>query len=114
MFPKRRVGHLHPTKPRATSQQTGPASTPPRWQLHESFARSHSPEDSFSRDRERSPEVSFPGSVLDGSGVAATPPVAKSGLEPVGHFGDDTFLISSRLTRLDTEFAQDASLPIPN
>jgi F-box and WD-40 domain protein CDC4 len=114
MMPKRRAGYLHPTNPRATSQQTGPASTPTRWQLQESFARSPNPGDNFSNIRERSPDHSFPTSVLDGPGVAATPPIAESDLEPVGPFADDTSFTPSRLTPLDTGAAQDASLPSPS
>jgi F-box and WD-40 domain protein CDC4 len=113
-LPKRRTGHHHLSNLRATSQQPGSASTPPRWQLQESFARSPNPEDSFSNNRERSPHHSFPSSVLDGPGVAATPPIAESDLEPVGPFADDTSFTPSRLTPLDTGSAQDASLPSPS
>jgi F-box and WD-40 domain protein CDC4 len=108
--PKRR----HPINLAATAQQTGPASTPPRWQLQDSFARSPNPENSFFSHRERSSEHSFSTTVLDGPGVAATPPIAESDLEPVGPFADDTSFTPSRLTPLDTGSAQDASLPSPS
>lgn len=81
-----------------------------RWQLHESFAGpSTSEDDSF-----ESPEHSFSRSVLDGPGVAATPPIAESDMEPVGPYIEDTSFASARLTPLDTGSAQDASLPSPS
>ncbi|CAE7178764.1 hypothetical protein PTNB73_03410 [Pyrenophora teres f. teres] len=113
-MPKPRIPHLHNTKLRATSQQIGPGYAPPRWQLQESFAEPAHSGPSNSNHREASPEPSFPTSVLDGPGVAATPPIAESDLEPVGPFADDSSFSSSRLTPLDTTSVQDASLPSPS
>lgn len=112
-LPKPRSGQSHRSNLRATSQQTGPASTPPRWQLQGPLAGPPRAEGSFN-DREQSPEHPFSTSVLDGPGVAATPPIAESDLEPVGPFADDTSFTTSRLTPLDTGSAQDASLPSPS
>jgi F-box and WD-40 domain protein CDC4 len=56
------------------------------------------------------------GSVVDGPGIAATPPIAETDLEPIGPFtaNDRSFQQSARPTPLDTVSAQDASLPSPS
>ncbi|CAN9086539.1 unnamed protein product [Alternaria alternata] len=113
-LPKLRNNNLHSSKPRATSQQIGPNQTPPRWRLQESSARSSHSRGSLSDDREPTPEPSFPTGVFDGPGVAATPPIAESDLEPGGPFAEDASFTPSRLTPLDTTSAQDVSLPSPS
>ncbi|KAI4924189.1 uncharacterized protein J4E92_007270 [Alternaria infectoria] len=110
----RTAAHLHNSKLRTTSQQIAPDETPPRWRLQESGARSSHSSGSLSDHREPSPEHAFPTGVFDGPGVAATPPIAESDLEPVGPFADDASFTPSRLTPLDTTSAQDASLPSPS
>ncbi|KAF1945344.1 WD40 repeat-like protein [Clathrospora elynae] len=110
---KSRAGPLLKTGLRATSQ-TRPAHVPPHFQLQELFAGTTHAEGGLSGTRGRSAERSFPTSVLDGPGVAATPPIAESDLEPVGPFADDTSFTPSRLTPLDIAAAQDASLPSPS
>lgn len=100
---------------KSKSQQSGRSShTPPRWQLQESFAGPSNTEGSSFDSQDHSSEQSFPTSVLDGPGVAATPPIAESDMEPVGPFVDDASFASARLTPLDTGSAQDASLPSPS
>ncbi|KAH7083277.1 WD40-repeat-containing domain protein [Paraphoma chrysanthemicola] len=97
-----------------SSQQPGRTQPPPRWQLQEpSDGPSNADNGSFGA-YEMSPERSFPTSILDGPGVAATPPIAESDREPAGPFVDDASFSSARLTPLDTGSALDASLPSPS
>jgi F-box and WD-40 domain protein CDC4 len=102
------------TNHRSSSQQHGRSQPPPRWQLQESSAGPSDTASGSFAPHEQSPERSFPTSVLDGPGVAATPPIAESDREPAGPFADDESFSSSRLTPLDTGSAQDASLPSPS
>ncbi|KAF2642599.1 WD40 repeat-like protein [Massarina eburnea CBS 473.64] len=57
--------------------------------------------------------VSTP-SIMDGPGIAATPPIADSDLEPVGPFASTDIPYAQRPTPIDTLAAQDASLPSPS
>lgn len=63
-------------------------------------------------------EHAFSTAVVDGPGIAATPPIADTDLEPVGPFAasDLSFTQAGRPTPapLDTLAAQDASLPSPS
>ncbi|KAH7383236.1 WD repeat-containing protein pop1 [Pyrenochaeta sp. MPI-SDFR-AT-0127] len=113
-LPKTRTGTLLRTNLNATSPQTGRSQAPPRWQLQESFAGPSNVEGSSFESQEHSPGHPFATSILDGPGVAATPPIAESDMEPVGPFANDTSFVNSRLTPLDTGSAQDASLPSPS
>lgn len=71
-------------------------------------------EDSSFDSLDNSDEHSFSTSVVDGPGVAATPPIAESDMEPVGPFAHDSSFPAARLTPLDIGSAQDASLPSPS
>jgi F-box and WD-40 domain protein CDC4 len=106
-LPKVRVGSSLRNSHRSTSQQPGRTQAPPRWQLHEQSA---GPSGAY----EQSPERSFSASTLEGPGVAATPPIADSDMEPAGSFVDADSFSPGRLTPLDTGSAQDASLPSPS
>ncbi|CAO2655936.1 Nn.00g047390.m01.CDS01 [Neocucurbitaria sp. VM-36] len=108
-LPKPRTGPL----PNAHPKDHHPQFTE-RWKLQEPFAGPSNTGDSSFESHEPSPEPSFSTSVLDGPGVAATPPIAESDMEPVGPFTDDTSFATARLTPLDTGSAQDASLPSPS
>lgn len=99
---------------KSTSQQGSRTQPPPRWQLQESSAGPSTTGPGLCAPREQSPERSFPTTVLDGPGAAATPPIAESDLEPAGPFADDESFSSARLTPLDIGSAQDASLPSPS
>ncbi|KAF1911210.1 WD40-repeat-containing domain protein [Ampelomyces quisqualis] len=99
---------------RPASQLAGRIHPPPRWQLQESSAGPSNSGAGPFVPRERSPERSFPTSILDGPGVAATPPIAESDREPAGPFADEDTFSPARLTPLDTGSAQDASLPSPS
>ena len=113
-LPKAKAGSSLRHSHRATSQQAGRTHAQPRWQLREpSAGPSNAGAGSF-RAYEQSPDRSFPASVLDGPGAAATPPTVESDLEPAGPFADDDSFSPSRLTPLDTGSAQDASLPSPS
>lgn len=59
---------------------------------------------------------SFPTSVVDGPGIAATPPIAETDLEPIGPFAtnESPYAQASRPPPLNTLAAQDASLPSPS
>ncbi|KAF2036724.1 WD40 repeat-like protein [Setomelanomma holmii] len=82
--------------------------------LQESSAGPSSTEAASFDIYEMSSERSFPTTVLDGPGVAATPPIAESDREPAGPFADESSFSSARLTPLDTGSALDASLPSPS
>ncbi|EUC45853.1 hypothetical protein COCMIDRAFT_94321 [Bipolaris oryzae ATCC 44560] len=113
-LPKTRPSPFPKPSARATSQQLGLGRTPSRRHLREAFVASAQPEGSHSNQREHSPEHSFPTGVVDGPGVAATPPIAESDLEPVGPFTEHGSFSASRLAPLDTNSVQDASLPSPS
>lgn len=78
-------------------------------QLQQSFAGP-------SRLQEGSTNHPLRTSVMDTPGIAATPPIAETDLEPVGPFAtaDSSFTQTGRPTPLDTLSAQDASLPSPS
>lgn len=114
-----------PTTPETYKGGLGSSRLPKSRQgpLHRSSVRLHPREESAapthsaagpSNQREQSPEHTFSTGVVDGPGVAATPPIAESDLEPVGPFAQDGSFSASRLTPLDTNSAQDASLPSPS
>jgi F-box and WD-40 domain protein CDC4 len=52
--------------------------------------------------------------VTDNLGIAATPPIADTDLEPVGPFASTDIPFAQRPTPLNTLVAQDASLPSPS
>lgn len=114
------VDSLKPSKSRASSsrlrssQMSGRAQIPPRWRLEDSSAGPSNSERTSFGSQDHNPEQSLPTSILDGPGVAATPPIAESDLEPAGPFVEDSSFSSTRLTPLDTGSAQDASLPSPS
>ncbi|KAL6708989.1 SCF ubiquitin ligase complex subunit cdc4 [Coniothyrium glycines] len=112
--PRPKAGSLLKVNARTSSKQSGQNQLPPRWQLQESFAGPSNVEGSSSGNQERMSDHSFAATVLDGPGVAATPPIAESDMEPVGPFVDDAAFTASRLTPLDTGSALDASLPSPS
>ncbi|KAH8730859.1 WD40-repeat-containing domain protein [Phaeosphaeriaceae sp. PMI808] len=113
-LPKIKVGSSLRTSHRATSQQADRIQPQPRWQISESSAGPSNTGACSFEQREQSPEQSFSASILDGPGVAATPPIAESDREPAGLFADDESFSSTRLTPIDTGSAQDASLPSPS
>lgn len=113
-LPKPRPGPLHRPGVRAASHHLGLGRTPSKWHLRESSAGPAYSASNPSSQREDSPEHAFSMGVVDGPGVAATPPIAESDLEPVGPFAQDSSFSASRLTPLDTNSAQDASLPSPS
>jgi len=84
-------------------------------QPQDSSAGPSNPRSSVPQNQDHSADQSFTTSVLDGPGVAATPPIAEFDLEPIGPFADDaSFTSPTRLTPLDTDSAHDASLPSPS
>ncbi|KAF1998310.1 WD repeat-containing protein pop1 [Amniculicola lignicola CBS 123094] len=96
---------------------------PPAWQLQQPFAGPSNTkagallETQMTRNQQRSPQDHpFATSILDGPGIAATPPIAETDLEPIGPFtnNDGSFSHPVRPTPLDTISAQDASLPSPS
>ncbi|KAF2830608.1 WD repeat-containing protein pop1 [Ophiobolus disseminans] len=99
---------------RSTSQQAGRPQALPRWQLQEPLAGPSDADAGSFPIYQQSPERSFPASIFDGPGIAATPPIAESDMEPAGPFVDNDTFTPSRLTPLDTGSAQDASLPSPS
>lgn len=113
-LPRLQAGSTLRANAKGTSKQAGRAQLPARWQLQESLAGPSNAEPSSSESQEQTPDHSFATTVLDGPGVAATPPIAESDMEPVGPFADDASFSASRLTPLDIGSAQDASLPSPS
>jgi F-box and WD-40 domain protein CDC4 len=111
---KVRVGSSLRNSQRAASLQAGRTHPPPRWHLQDSSAGPSDTAAGSFAPHEHSPEPSFPSSILDGPGVAATPPIAESDREPAGPFADNESFSSTRLTPLDIGSAQDASLPSPS
>jgi F-box and WD-40 domain protein CDC4 len=104
---------------RSSSHQVRKQHPPPSWQLQESFGGpSNSKQDAADRQHELPDEHRFSTAVVDGPGIAATPPIADTDLEPVGPFAasDLSFNQAGRPTPapLDTLAAQDASLPSPS
>ncbi|KAF2020536.1 WD40 repeat-like protein [Aaosphaeria arxii CBS 175.79] len=103
---------------RSSSQQNHSAS----WQLQQPVTGSPSSAKHISSDSPRSGmqrssnEHSFSSSIVDGPGIAATPPIVETDLEPIGPFtaDDASFSHPARPAPLDTLAAQDASLPSPS
>jgi F-box and WD-40 domain protein CDC4 len=97
---------------------------PPTWGLQESPSDPSSCElrggnqDATNQQHDLPEDRDFPTAVVDGPGIAATPPIADTDLEPVGPFAasDLSFSQAGRPTPapLDTVAAQDASLPSPS
>lgn len=105
------------TNLRSCSQQTRQQRRPPSWQLQEPFAGPTNGEKDAPCDQQRSPDGHhFSTSIAEGPGIAATPPIADTDLEPVGPFttDDSSYVHVGRPTPLDTVSAQDASLPSPS
>ncbi|KAF2690177.1 WD40 repeat-like protein [Lentithecium fluviatile CBS 122367] len=104
---------------RSSSQQVRRQQPPPPWQLQESFGGpSHSKQCSIDQQNDSPDEHPFSTAIVDGPGIAATPPIADTDLEPVGPFAasDLSFNQAGRPTPtpLNTLSAQDASLPSPS
>jgi len=104
------------TNLRSSSQQAARQLALPSWQLQESFTASENQNISAHGQSITQDEHLYPASVLDGPGVAATPPIAETDLEPIGPFAptDAVYTQTGRPTPLDTVTAQDASLPSPS
>ncbi|KAH9862513.1 hypothetical protein IAQ61_009930 [Plenodomus lingam] len=98
---------------RSLSRQTGQGHSS-LWQLQDSFAGPSNTTSTASQSQELSTDQSFSTSILDGPGVAATPPIAEFDMEPVGPFTEENSFTDLRLTGLGTGSAQDASLPSPS
>ncbi|KAF1950965.1 WD repeat-containing protein pop1 [Byssothecium circinans] len=112
---------LKPSKPvkrvnlRSSSQQARKTQLPPAWQLQNPLAGPSNNEQSLEANRRILSEqqvVSTP--MMDGPGIAATPPIADTDLEPVGPFASTDVTYAQRPTPLNTLVAQDASLPSPS
>lgn len=112
--PKGKTGSLLRPNLKTNLQNSGRHQTPPQWQLQDSFAGPSNSSSSLAVSQDQVAERSYPTSVLDGPGVAATPPIAESDMEPIGSFNEHASFASTRLTPLDTAAAQDASLPSPS
>jgi F-box and WD-40 domain protein CDC4 len=113
-LPKPRVGSSLRSSLDSSAHPTPRAQQPPQWQLGEASSALSNTETGSVRSQDRTLEHSFSSSILDGPGVAATPPIAESDLVPVGPFADDDTFSPARLTPLDIGSAQDASLPSPS
>lgn len=100
---------------RSSSQQNRRQQPPAPWQLQQSFAGpSTAEQEAFPGSLQHFPnDQPFATSVLDGPGIAATPPIAETDLDPIGPFTAN-FPTTGRPTPLDTVSAQDASLPSPS
>lgn len=107
---------------RSSAQQSRRQPLPTSWQLQQSFAGpSNTHLGDYTRstrleDQQYTHDQPYSTSVVDGPGIAATPPIAETDLEPIGPFtaNDSVFSHTSRPTPLDTISAQDASLPSPS
>ncbi|KAF2849985.1 WD40 repeat-like protein [Plenodomus tracheiphilus IPT5] len=111
---KSRTGTMLKSNLHGVLRQTGRDQPSSPWQLQDSFAGPSNTTSSASQSQGHLTDQSFSASVVDGPGVAATPPIAEFDMEPVGPFADDASFTSTRLASLDTESAQDASLPSPS
>ncbi|KAF2866937.1 WD repeat-containing protein pop1 [Massariosphaeria phaeospora] len=105
------------TNLRSSSQSIRQQQIPVSWQLQQPLAvPSTAEQDAFSDGHHHaSTAPAFSTSVVDGPGIAATPPIADTDLEPIGPFTvNDSSFPPTRPTPLDTLSAQDASLPSPS
>ncbi|KAF1977523.1 WD40 repeat-like protein [Bimuria novae-zelandiae CBS 107.79] len=102
---------------RSSAQQWRRQTGSPSSHLQESFSVPEDDKDVALDDRnDVSDARAFPTSVVDGPGIAATPPIADTDLEPVGPFAanESPYAQAGRPTPLNTLVAQDASLPSPS
>lgn len=102
---------------RSSAQQFRRQTAPPSWHLQGTVPAVQDNKDLTAGDENDATEGSpFPTSVVDGPGVAATPPIADTDLEPVGPFtaNDSPYAQAARPAPLNTLAAQDASLPSPS
>ncbi|KAF2261590.1 WD40 repeat-like protein [Lojkania enalia] len=110
------------TNLRSSSQQSRRQHLPTAWQLQQSHAgpsnvQQGSLDLTVLNDQQRiRRDAAWTPSVVEAPGIAATPPIAESDLEPIGPFSatDGSLPMGARPTPLDTISAQDASLPSPS
>lgn len=100
---------------RSSSQNIRRRTASPSRHLQESIP-SHQDSKDAAPDDHAVDALALPAAVVDGPGIAATPPIADTDLEPVGPFStnDIPYAQAGRPTPLDTLAAQDASLPSPS
>jgi F-box and WD-40 domain protein CDC4 len=100
---------------RSSAQQMRRPQLPTLWQQEQSLAGPSNTEEDACRSgsQQFANDQAFPTTILDGPGIAATPPIAETDLEPIGPFAAN-FTTAGRPTPLDTLSAQDASLPSPS
>ena len=100
---------------RSSSQHIRRQTAPPSWHLQESYPSYQHNKDA-TMDDPATDVHAIPASVVDGPGIAATPPIADTDLEPVGPFttNDAPYAQAGRPAPLNTVAAQDASLPSPS
>ncbi|KAL1594454.1 SCF ubiquitin ligase complex subunit cdc4 [Paraconiothyrium brasiliense] len=100
---------------RSSSQHVRRQTASPSWHLQDSFSGQQDNKDTAVDDQITDVHV-LPASVVDGPGIAATPPIADTDLEPVGPFptNDAPYTQAGRPAPLNTLAAQDASLPSPS
>ncbi|KAK3210170.1 hypothetical protein GRF29_44g1876426 [Pseudopithomyces chartarum] len=102
---------------RSSSQQVRRQTAPPSWRTQGSVSAHQDDKDTVMGDVDDSSDVPpFQTSIVDGPGIAATPPIADTDLEPVGPFtaNDSPYAQAARPAPLNTLAAQDASLPSPS
>ncbi|KAL5400560.1 hypothetical protein PMIN06_012355 [Paraphaeosphaeria minitans] len=100
---------------RSSSQNIRLRTASPSWHLQESFD-GHQDDKNVASDDRIADTLALPAAVADAPGIAATPPIADTDLEPLGPFptNDITYAQAGRPAPLDTLTAQDASLPSPS
>lgn len=102
---------------RSSSNQNRRQPALPSWHAREGLpSSSGSKDNSMDEQNDSSESQSFPSSVVEGLGIAATPPIADTDLEPVGPFASNhtPYAQAGRPAPLNTLAAQDASLPSPS
>ncbi|KAJ4295332.1 SCF ubiquitin ligase complex subunit cdc4 [Kalmusia sp. IMI 367209] len=102
---------------RSSSHQLRRQPAPPSWQLQEGFSRPSGNKDTVMDEQNDNLDTqAYPTSVVEGLGIAATPPIADTDLEPVGPFAsnDTPYAQAGRPAPINTLAAQDASLPSPS
>lgn len=101
---------------RSSSQNTRRQNAPASWHLQEPHSSQQNLKDAARTHGQANEAHGAPASVVDGPGIAATPPIADTDLEPVGPFttNDGPYTQAGRPAPLDTLAAQDASLPSPS